>query len=97
MTPRLRTRVPFSPSPAAAQELRAEADAEAAALVARLSEGVARDEIVAGRIKAEFWDGLQVGAGVRASARRRPGAMGKRGRRVRKQARRRTARARARR
>lgn len=42
------------------QELREAADAEAAALKASLSEAVARDEIVAGRIKAEFWDSMEV-------------------------------------
>ncbi|GBF90834.1 cilia- and flagella-associated protein [Raphidocelis subcapitata] len=42
------------------QELRAEADAEAAALHARLSEAVARDEILAARIKERHWDSLEV-------------------------------------
>ena len=40
--------------------LRAAADAEAGALRAALSEAAARDEIVAARIKAEFWDSLAV-------------------------------------
>jgi hypothetical protein len=53
-------KLPTSPS----QELRAAADAEAAALKARLPEGVARDEILAARIKAEFWDPLEVGLAV---------------------------------
>jgi len=42
------------------QQLRSEADAEAAALKAKLTESVARDEIVAARIKEEFWDCMEV-------------------------------------
>ncbi|KAI8473608.1 MAG: hypothetical protein J3K34DRAFT_518892 [Monoraphidium minutum] len=42
------------------QELRSEADAEASALREALADAAARDQIVAGRIKAEFWDSMQV-------------------------------------
>jgi hypothetical protein len=49
------------------QELRAEADAEADALHARLSEAVARDEILAARIKERHWDSLEVGTGSRGT------------------------------
>jgi hypothetical protein len=47
---------PRHPAP---QELRAKAAAEAEALKSRLSDAVARDEIVAARIKEEFWDSMQ--------------------------------------